>query len=179
MFENWGATEVEIDELLPGDDLIADPGMSATRSISLNEPPEIVFDWLSQMGFGKAGWYSYDAIDNLARPSATTIKEEWLVTKVGDQVPGGPIDFTVTHLDRPHHLVLAVLDQSLAGHHIDFTLAFRLSPLRNDGTRVVSRARAAVRGPIGEAAVRGLLIGDGIMVRRQLLGLAERCGRRR
>lgn len=177
LFEHWGATADERAESLPGDELMADAPVSATRSISLAAPPDEVFGWLAQMGFGRAGWYSYDLFDNLGRRSATRLEPEWQVREVAEPVPGGPVAFTVTHLVRPDHLVLALLDQRLAGHRIDFTLAYRLRPLDAGATRLVSRARIRIDGPLGRPATMALGAGDGIMVRRQLLGLARRCGR--
>jgi hypothetical protein len=97
-------------------------------------------------------------------------------------MPGGPVDFVVADIQRPQHLVIALLGQRLLGHRIDFTLAFRLRaqeiPRRPSGpdTRLVSRARARIEGPAGGLLTKALTVGDGIMVRRQLLGLAERCG---
>ena len=46
-----------------GDELIPD-AKPATRAISIHAPPEAVWPWMVQLGFGKAGWYSYDWIDN-------------------------------------------------------------------------------------------------------------------
>ena len=41
--------------------------------IDCDARPAEVYPWLAQMGFGKAGWYSYDWLDNLGRKSATEI----------------------------------------------------------------------------------------------------------
>ncbi len=183
--ETWGARPDEIDAPMPGDELIDDPPMSATRAIDLDCSPDEAFGWLTQMGFGRAGWYSYDLIDNLGRRSATRIHPEWQVTTAGDPVPGGPVDFTASIVDPPDAFVLSLLDQRLAGHRIDFTLAFGLTPLgpeeqthagADTRTRLVSRARARIDGPLGRVLVPMLCLGDGVMVRRQLLGLQRRCG---
>jgi len=57
---------------------------------------------------------------------------------------------------------------------IGFTLAYELRP-EGDGTRLVTRLRARLRVPGGRLIERLILgPGDGIMVRRQLLGLAAR-----
>jgi len=179
--EHWGATPEEISRPMPGDDLIPDAPMSATRAIDLDCPPAAAFGWLTQMGFGKAGWYSYDLIDNLGRRSATTIRPEWQVIEPGQPVPGGPVDFTAAIIDEPRAFVVSLLGQRLAAHRIDFTLAFELNPgaappMAGDaGTRLVSRARANIDGPIGRVAVPMLCVGDGIMVRRQLIGIRSRC----
>lgn len=162
---------------MAGDRFIPDAPMSATRAIDLDGPPEVAFDWLTQMGFGRAGWYSYDWIDNLGRPSAWAINPDWQVRAVGDPVPGGPIDFATLVLEPPHRFALGLLDQPAAGHRIDFTLDFQLDPAADGGSRLVSRARARVEGPLAKPLTTLLEMGDGIMVRRQLLGLAERCRR--
>ncbi len=176
---NWGSTATEVASDLPGDDLLAD-GQRGTRCIDIQAPPEVVFDFLAQMGFGRAGWYSYDWVDNLGRRSADNLHEEWMVTSAGDSIPGGPIDFVAETVHRPRQLVLDLGNQRLIGHDIGFTLSYQLVPDRQpaDGssewTRVVSRAVVLVAGPLGSVATWLLLHGDAVMVRRQLLGLKER-----
>ena len=55
---------------LPGDDLVAEASAIETRGIEINATPKEVWPWLAQMGYGRAGWYSYDALDmNLPSPS--------------------------------------------------------------------------------------------------------------
>ena len=169
ILEHWGATGDEISGPMPGDDLVPDATLVATRSITLDAPPAQVFPWLRQMGFGRAGWYSYDLIDNLGRRSATRIHPEWQDVRAGDPVPGGPVDFTAAIVDPPRAFVLALVNA-----RIGFTLAFDLRPDRR-GTRLVTRVRAHIDAPGGRIMERFALgPGDGIMLRRQLLGIAER-----
>src|SRR5215211_8730584 len=52
----WGATDEEVRRPMPGDDLIPDAA-STTRAISVAAPPEQVWPWLVQIGYGRAGWY--------------------------------------------------------------------------------------------------------------------------
>jgi hypothetical protein len=49
--------------------------------------PEHVWPWLVQIGFNRAGWYSYDLLDNLGRRSAERIIPELQAISVGDWVP--------------------------------------------------------------------------------------------
>lgn len=80
----WGATAHECAELLPGDEIVPRPQWSATRAVPIAADPEDVWPWLMQMGAGdRAGWYSYDWIDNGGMPSATEIHPEWRL-EVGD-----------------------------------------------------------------------------------------------
>lgn len=169
---------VAVPDSMPGDELISEPDVSNDRTVSLAAPPDEVFAWLAQMGFGRAGWYSYDWIDNLGRRSAGRIHPEWQVQAAGEQVPGGPIAFDVTHLRRPEHLVLAVLNRRVVGHRLSFTLAYRLASLgpNDNATRLDTRARIRIDGPLGRMMSAALGFGDGIMVRRQLKGLEARCG---
>lgn len=58
---------------MPGDDLFLKAQFISTRSITIDAPPAAVWPWLVQVGCGRAGFYSNDLLDNLGRPSATTI----------------------------------------------------------------------------------------------------------
>src|SRR4029453_14646004 len=81
----WGATNEEVHRAMPGDDLLPE-GASTTRAITIAAPPEQVWPWLVQLGYGGAGWYSYDWIDNDAQPSADRIIPELQQLQVGDQI---------------------------------------------------------------------------------------------
>jgi hypothetical protein len=83
----WGATDAEVAEAMPGDELVSEPSFNATRAITIGAPPEAVWPWLVQIGYGRAGWYSYDLFDNGARPSAERILPEYQEPNVGDWVP--------------------------------------------------------------------------------------------
>ena len=67
----WGATDTEVAAPMPGDELVQEPSFNATRAITINAPPEAVWPWLVQLGFGRAGWYAYELLDNAARPSVS------------------------------------------------------------------------------------------------------------
>ena len=76
-----------------GDALIDEPHFTNDRSVTIAAPPGDVWPWLAQMGFGRAGWYSWDLIDNLGRRSATELHPEWMIGEAGDPMPAGPIAF--------------------------------------------------------------------------------------
>jgi hypothetical protein len=86
----WGATDDEVRRPLPGDDVVQGPAFDATRAVTVEARPEQVWPWIVQMGFGRAGWYSYDWLDNLGRPSAEQIVHEWQQVQEGSYVPMGP-----------------------------------------------------------------------------------------
>lgn len=108
------ATRDEATGAVVGDELVPRARLVATRSITIEAPPDEVFPWLRQMGFGRAGWYSWDLIDNLGRRSANTVHPEWQGLVSGDSVPGGPIDFEATVVEPPRALVIRVAGDGLA-----------------------------------------------------------------
>jgi hypothetical protein len=174
ILRNWGATPDEIDSPMPGDDLCPNATLIATRSILLKAPPVAVFPWLRQMGFGRAGWYSHDLLDNLGRRSARRIHPEWQSVATGDLIPAGPTSFVAAFVEEPSCFVLATPDVGAASRRVHFTLAYDLRPIP-EGTRLVTRVRARLAFPTGRLLERLVLgPGDGIMVRRQLLTLARR-----
>ena len=62
-WRTWGYDPIEESKALPGDDLVPTPKGIITRGITIDAPPEAVWPWLVQMGYGRAGWYSYDRMD--------------------------------------------------------------------------------------------------------------------
>jgi len=176
IFQYWGATSEEINSSVVGDDLCSDATLIATRSITIAAPPEKVFPWIRQMGFGRAGWYSYDWLDNLGRKSATTIHDEWQSVVAGDKIPSGPISFTAAIVDAPRHFVLEIKSPSKKSPakkspKMHFTLAYEL---RDDqqGTRLVTRMRSHINLPLGSLFEKFILgPGDGFMLQRQLLNI--------
>lgn len=177
LLQHWGATPDEVAGAVAGDHLVPDARLVATRSITLDAPPAEVFPWLRQMGFGRAGWYSYDLLDNLGRHSADRVHPAWQHVTTGDLVPGGPAAFVAAVVDQPHAFVLELPSDGRIQRRIDFTLAYELRPVAT-GTRLVTRIRGRLDLPLGRLVERFLLgPGDGIMVRRQLLNLAARTAR--
>jgi len=174
LFENWGATPDEIAGPVVGDDLCPDARVIATRCITLAAPPAEVFPWLRQMGFGRAGWYSYDWLDNLGRRSATSINPDWQDVEKGSRVPAGPMSFDAAIVEPPRALVLRVGTGDTTKRRVQFTLAYELRPVP-DGTRLVTRVRIRLNVPGGRLFERFVLgPGDGLMVRKQLLNLRAR-----
>jgi hypothetical protein len=172
----WGATPAEVAQALPGDGLLPRAQFIATRAITIGAPPDAVWPWLVQAGCGRAGWYSNDLLDNLGRPSATTIVPGLQHLEVGQWVPMGPVR-------TPSERTALRVDSFQAGRWLLWTMmpgttwAWRLTPLPGNGTRLVTRVRAAYdwRHPL--LAVFGLLLrefGDFAMMRRMLRGIKAR-----
>ena len=86
----WGATDAEVGRTMPGDEDVPHPTFNATRAVSVAATPEQIWPWLVQIGLGRAGWYSYDWLDNLGRHSAERILPEFQHLTIGDVIPLSP-----------------------------------------------------------------------------------------
>jgi hypothetical protein len=88
-FRTWGIHPDEAGKALPGDELVPEAEVIDTRGIDIAAAPDDVWPWLVQMGYGRAGWYSYDELD-MDHPSAERILPELQEIKVGDVLPTHP-----------------------------------------------------------------------------------------
>jgi hypothetical protein len=139
---DWGATRAEAERAMPGDELNSDPSFRATRAITIAGSPEEVWPWLLQMGYGRAGFYGYDLLENLGSPaagirSADVILSEFQQFVVGDEVPiSAVVSMTFHAIEPPRHLIWVGSEEAEPGA---FTWA--LYPLDGGRTRLVSRIR--------------------------------------
>lgn len=85
-----GATADEVRAPYPGRGLIPDSTRSATMAVTIDAPRSRVWPWLVQMGTDRAGWYSWDRLDNFGRSSSRTIHPEWQDIAVGAHLAGTP-----------------------------------------------------------------------------------------
>ncbi|MGH2984475.1 MAG: hypothetical protein ACRDK5_09525 [Solirubrobacterales bacterium] len=86
----WGASREEVQRDYPGADIVPGGKRSGTMAVTIGAPPSRVWPWLVQMGYGRAGWYSWDRLDNWGRSSAGRIHPEWQEISVGDHLPSMP-----------------------------------------------------------------------------------------
>ena len=165
---------------LPGDDLIKQPLGTLTHAITIRgASARDVWPWLVQMGAGsRAGWYSYDSLDNAGRHSARHVVAELQQITVGmilPALPGVTDGFAVISFRPDHSLVLGwpAQDGTWA-----VTWAFELVPLGACATRLVVRARAAsgysFYGLPPGVSLHVVRVVHFVMQRRQLLGIAGR-----
>lgn len=173
----WGATPVEVQRPIPGDDVIPHPELEATRAVSILAPPEKVWPWLVQMGYGRAGWYSYDAIDNGGAPSADRIIRELQDLAPGDFIPfdASGAGFIVTEMEEPRSLVLTVPEMELFGATGRVVVSFVLEPVGPRTTRLVCRLRAEFGRNIRSRLYYAIFEpGDFVMMRKMLRGIKHR-----
>jgi hypothetical protein len=166
----WGATDDEALSVMPGDAFVPKPHFAPTRAITIDAPPDEVWPWLEQLGYGRAGWYSYDLLDNLGRKSADQIRVDLQGLRAGDRIPMGPVvtdetAWVVDRIDPPHEMVWTMPSSSWA---------WRLEALPGDRTRLVTRIRLRYRlGPTLPLELVLLEIGDFWMMRKELRSIKE------
>jgi hypothetical protein len=169
----WGATEEEAARPLPGDEVVARADYVATRAITIDAPPQDVWPWLVQIGSGRAGWYTYDRLDNAGMPSATEIIAELQQLQVGDLIPmvaGKDIGVRVKELEPDRRM----LWWDVKG---EYSWEWLLEPV--DGrTRLIQRLRVT-RHPWTPKMLYELVAanGDVVMQRKLLRGVKQRAER--
>ncbi|MDX6455432.1 MAG: hypothetical protein QOD48_1539 [Gaiellaceae bacterium] len=158
----WGASSKERREPLPGDDIVA-ARWQTTRGIDISAPAAEVWPWLVQMGYGRAGWYSYDWLERRVGAgefaeggSAKRVIPELQELAVGDTVAlsaaGG---LTVAVLDPGSALVLHYrmnLFTAAPAHEpdpvvLDWTWTFVVISIDEASSRLLVRVRADYRPP--------------------------------
>jgi PPOX class probable F420-dependent enzyme len=123
---------------LPGDDLVADAKVQWTHAITIRADPADIWPWLVQMGCRRAGWYSYDGLDNGGLRSAERIVAALQHVQVGDIFPMAPVaddTFVVRMVEPGRALVLGDVDGGMSW-------AFVLDPVDQTATRLHTRIRA-------------------------------------
>jgi hypothetical protein len=131
------------------------------------------------MGSGRAGWYSYDFIDNGGQPSASRILPQFQsigVGKVLPALPGVQDAFVVLQYEPERSLVLGWIPP---GERTPVTTwAFVIEDLGSDRTRLIERGR--VRSPYRPLGLPEWLTkrlapsAHAVMVRKHMLGIASR-----
>jgi hypothetical protein len=124
---------------MPGDELDSTPAFLATRAITINAAPNDIWPWLVQMGYGRAGFYGYDLLENAGSQrgirSANQILPEFQHFKVGDPVTISSVAGMVFYAIVPNQTLVWTGTTGVGG----FTWA--LYPIDDSHTRLVSRIR--------------------------------------
>jgi hypothetical protein len=178
----WGATDEEHHAILAGNDLIPNPDLTATRAITVHAAADQVWPWVAQLGQGRGGFYSYDALENLVGchiHSADRIVPEWQDVKVGDQVKLPPeVGLEVAVVEPGRALVLrGGVPMGAVPPPYDFTWAFVLREQPDGTTRLLVRERYAYTQPGVGFLVEPVAVVAFVMSQRMLRGIRDRAER--
>ena len=152
-YRKWGATGGELQRSLPGDDLLPRQKTEITIATTIQAPAAQVWPWLVQIGCQRAGWYSYDLLDNGGIPSAGRIIDDYQHLEIGDEVPftpDGKMGFPVASIEPGKALVLGGTMNTVTGeaadpHYPDLekyfggVITFFLYDLDDGSTRLIYR----------------------------------------
>ena len=172
----WGATDHEVQAPMPGDELVPKASMQATRAITIDAPPELVWPWIVQMGYRRAGFYTYDLLDNAGIDSADRILEQYQPPRIGDWIPMAKrINETTAFRVKAF-----ATNEWLLWEKPDSTWAWKLAPLEGGRTRLIARLKQRYAWEKPGSAILSLVLlefGDFAMMRRVLKGIKARAER--
>ena len=169
---NWGSTAAERQMALPGDELIPAGIGYTTKAVAINASPDVIWQWLVQVGQDRAGFYTYTWLENLMGVdihNADEIHPEWQHLAVGDgwrivpyDYPGGvgkeAVD-PVLIIEPSHALVLEMF-----GAHV-------IKPINAQKSRLLVRGQTRPDNLLIKMVWEPMVF---TLERRMLLGLKAR-----
>jgi hypothetical protein len=163
---------------LPGDEMIRSAAESLTHALTVRCNRRELWPWLIQMGADRAGWYSYDILDNRGRHSAKNVVPGLQHPSVGavfPALPGRRDGFILLEAEPAHWMVLG---WPTPDGELMVTWAFVLHEIDAHTTRLIVRARASNnyrfhRLPKSMGLLLARLV-HFVMERKQLLEIARR-----
>lgn len=184
-----GSTALERREHLPGDELVAGPQLVTDHATTIKARPDVIWPWISQMGWHLGGYYTPHWVDAMLFPdnwSSLDRLDPLLVRdlKVGDIIPDGPpgtAHYSVARVEAPSLLLLKSSTHlppgwgEEYGARFTWTWCFKLTGLADGSTRVHLRVRGRT-APWWFTAlyVAALVPADYIMATGMLRGLKRR-----
>src|SRR5208282_5322757 len=137
----WGATAEEVARPMPGDGLVSYPSFCATRAITIRGKPEEIWPWLVQIGYGRAGFYGYDLIENVGSSSgirsAASVLPELQHPKPGDVLPISSVASLVFGTIQPNRYLIWTGEAAPSNG----SFLWALDPADASHTRLISRIR--------------------------------------
>jgi hypothetical protein len=189
-YSTWGAADDELQRPIPGDELVPNPKSQLTMAVTVQAPAAEVWPWFVQLGCQRAGWYSYDLLDNGGVPSADRIIPEYQQLDVGDIVkamPKGDFGFPVAIIEPNRQLTLAGTTNTETGEQanpedpeLDTYFSGNQTFLLDEGdernTRLIFRMRIDWNpGLLSNIAYRGVVEPlSFVMARKTLLNVKQR-----
>jgi hypothetical protein len=144
----WGTVGSEADDPLTGDELIPDPKWSYTLGVTIDAPPEAVWPWIAQIGQGRGGFYTYQALENLVGCRITNTSEilaDYQHPAVGEGIhlhwDAPPL--RIETVEPPYGLVLFGSPVDVGSDEVwgVATWQFIIKPDSDGGSRLLTRGR--------------------------------------
>lgn len=188
---HWGLDEATAARYYPGDGLVAEPSWSWTHGVEINAPPEEVWPWVVQIGQDKAGFYSYEWLENLVGcdvRNAERVHPEWQELRPGDTLrlhkdsaaliitAVEPGRYFIAHGETDPHTG-GPIDPATPERSVRVSWLFFVEAIDGKRSRFISRYRAACGADWRARIMFGPLLMEPIgfvMDRRMLLGVKER-----
>ena len=154
-----GATTTEMRRPLPGDELLPRADLQNDRACTIQAPPEAVWPWIAQLGQDRAGFYSFQALENVVGCricNATRIHPEWQRVEAGDAFRLHPdVALRVAAVEPGRWLVVtSVGGDSPGGAGMEMTWAFHLDPAEGQAGRPATRLHLRERYATGGRGMR-------------------------
>jgi len=183
---HWGLSEEAAARAYPGDELVPEPTWGWTHGIEIEKGADDVWPWLAQIGADRAGFYSYQWLENVVGcdvRNAETIHPEWEVDvghglRLHPEMPPLPVTavskgrYFVAHARAPR--------RDPSEPWVDVSWLFFVEPLTMTRCRFISRYRCAMSADLMTRLKFGRMTMEPVgfaMDRRMLLGVKERAER--
>jgi hypothetical protein len=174
---NWArygnSTPAERTADYPCDCYLQDSAKPYVRAIGVKADPDLTYRWVCQLTVAP---YSYDLIDNRGRRSPRELTPGADGLKVGDEF----MICTVRDLE-PGRLISGVATPQMEKVFGPIALTYAVVPQADGDSRIVVKLWLGARGRLGGLKRAALVLGDAVMMRKQLTtlrDLAERDQRR-
>ncbi len=144
----WGASDAELAQAMPGDELIVNPVVDWTHGVTIDAPPDEVWGWIAQIGDSRGGFYSYTFIENqfaslmggetygIRYVNADRIHPEWQNPQPGEEIIKGGLK--IREVKTGEYLLAEATDPESMG----WVWVWSISPLDGgERTRMVIRTR--------------------------------------
>ncbi len=189
--DRWGLSKKDADLTLPGDEIIRSPKSRFTHAIEINAPADYVWPWMAQIGQGRGGFYSYEALENLAGlniQNADVILDRYQKPEVGDLISFGPKDaYPLVICDQGRAMAIEnhydldakrAYDPALSypENYLHLTWLWYVEALDDNHSRFISRNRVTWSDSLKTKLVFGPLVEPIVftMDRKMCLGIKKR-----
>lgn len=184
----WGARNAAR-PAFPGDDLVHQARWEWLHAVEIDAPADDVWPWVAQIGADRAGFYSYEVLENLVGcgiRNADAIHPEWAVhegdgLRLHPRVRPLPV---VGVVPGESFLVSAPADTDARSHGeswVAVSWLFLVEPVGARRSRFVSRYRCATSDDLATRLQFGPALVEPVsfaMDRKMLLGVKRRAERR-